>query len=193
MLTLASALREMFGVQLYKNNARALLSRVLSILNLDWLQHARSVRGVYEFVFICFYLFIFLYIYLFIYLFFLFLSTFICFLSFYYIYSCFVVVVVVGFCCFSFVLFRFVLYFVQGCLVIYVVGLVDHIPSAHTTFIIPPILCYKRLSYWVYPFRLLVMLHRCSKASYQNWVKLFIMTINKSWFWLKKDAFQDTS
>ena len=47
-LTLASALREMFGVQLYKNNARALLSRILSILNLDWLQHARSVRGVYE-------------------------------------------------------------------------------------------------------------------------------------------------
>ena len=47
-LTLASALREMFGVQLYKNNARALLSRILSILNLDWLQRARSVRGVYE-------------------------------------------------------------------------------------------------------------------------------------------------
>ena len=47
--TLTSALREMFGVQLYKNNARALLSRILSILNLDWLQHARSVRGVYEF------------------------------------------------------------------------------------------------------------------------------------------------
>ena len=47
-LTLASAMREMFGVQLYKNNARALLSRILSILNLDWLQHARSVRGVYE-------------------------------------------------------------------------------------------------------------------------------------------------
>ena len=47
-LTLASALREMFGVQLYKNNAHALLSRILSILNLDWLQHARSVRGVYE-------------------------------------------------------------------------------------------------------------------------------------------------
>ena len=47
-LTLASALREMFGVQLYKNNARALLSHILSILNLDWLQHARSVRGVYE-------------------------------------------------------------------------------------------------------------------------------------------------
>ena len=38
----------MFGVQLYKNNARALLSPILSILNLDWLQHARSVRGVYE-------------------------------------------------------------------------------------------------------------------------------------------------
>ena len=33
---------------LYKNNARGLLSRILSILNLDWLQHARSVRGVYE-------------------------------------------------------------------------------------------------------------------------------------------------
>ena len=39
----------MFGVQLYKNNARALLSRILSILNLDWLQHAQSVRGVYEY------------------------------------------------------------------------------------------------------------------------------------------------
>ena len=48
MLTLASALREMFGVHLYKNNARALLSRILNILNLDWLQHACSVRGVYE-------------------------------------------------------------------------------------------------------------------------------------------------
>ena len=46
-LTLASALRETFGV--HKNNARALLSRILSILNLDWLQHARSVRGVYEY------------------------------------------------------------------------------------------------------------------------------------------------
>ena len=46
--TLASALRDMFRVQLYKNNARALLSRILSILNLDWLQHARSIRGVYE-------------------------------------------------------------------------------------------------------------------------------------------------
>ena len=49
-LRLASALREMFGVQLYKNNARALLSCILSILNLDWLQHARSVREVYEFM-----------------------------------------------------------------------------------------------------------------------------------------------
>ena len=48
-LTLASALREMFGVQLYKNNARALLSRILSILNFDWLQHACSVRGEYEY------------------------------------------------------------------------------------------------------------------------------------------------
>ena len=40
----------MFGVQLYKNNARVLLSRILSILYLDWLQHVRSVRGVYEYV-----------------------------------------------------------------------------------------------------------------------------------------------
>ena len=48
MLTLASALRNMFGVQLYKNNTRTLLSRILSILNLDWLQHARSVPRVYE-------------------------------------------------------------------------------------------------------------------------------------------------
>ena len=47
--TLTSPLREMFGVQLYKNNARALLSCILSILNLDWLQHARSVRRVYEY------------------------------------------------------------------------------------------------------------------------------------------------
>ena len=52
-LTLASALREMFGVQLYKNNARALLLRILSILNLDWLQHARIVRGVYEYTISC--------------------------------------------------------------------------------------------------------------------------------------------
>ena len=37
-----------FGVQLYKNNARALLSHILSIVNSDWLQHARSVHGVYE-------------------------------------------------------------------------------------------------------------------------------------------------
>ena len=41
----------MYGVQLYKNNTRALLSRILSILNLDWLQHACSVRGVYEWIF----------------------------------------------------------------------------------------------------------------------------------------------
>ena len=42
------ATRKVFGVQLYKNNARALLSRILCILNSDWLQHARSIRGVYE-------------------------------------------------------------------------------------------------------------------------------------------------
>ena len=48
MLTLVSALCQRFGVQLYKNNASALLSRILNILNLDWLQHAHHVRGVYE-------------------------------------------------------------------------------------------------------------------------------------------------
>ena len=42
------ATRKVFGVQLYKNNARAPLSRILCILNSDWLQHARSIRGVYE-------------------------------------------------------------------------------------------------------------------------------------------------
>ena len=47
--TLRSRARKVFGVQLYKNNARVLLSRNLSILNSDWLQHARSVRGVCEF------------------------------------------------------------------------------------------------------------------------------------------------
>ena len=47
-LTLVSGLRKIFGVQLYKNNARVLLSHILSILNLDWLLHARTVHGVYE-------------------------------------------------------------------------------------------------------------------------------------------------
>ena len=46
------ATRKVFGVQLYKNNARVLLSRILCILNSDWLQHARSLRGVYEFLII---------------------------------------------------------------------------------------------------------------------------------------------
>ena len=32
----------------YKNNAHALLSRILSIVNSDWLQDAGSVHGVYE-------------------------------------------------------------------------------------------------------------------------------------------------
>ena len=45
-LTLASALREMFGVQLYKNNARVLLYAYFEYPELDWLQHSRSVRGV---------------------------------------------------------------------------------------------------------------------------------------------------
>ena len=44
------ALNKVFRVQLYKNNARALLSCILSTVNTDWLQHARSVRGVYEFL-----------------------------------------------------------------------------------------------------------------------------------------------
>ena len=34
---------KVFGVQMYKNNARKLLSLILSILSLDWLQHAHSV------------------------------------------------------------------------------------------------------------------------------------------------------
>ena len=46
--TLRSRARKVFGVQLYKSNARALLSRILSIVNPDWLQHARNVREVYE-------------------------------------------------------------------------------------------------------------------------------------------------
>ena len=41
-------LSEVFGMQLYWNDARALLSRILNILNLDWLLHACSVRTVYE-------------------------------------------------------------------------------------------------------------------------------------------------
>ena len=45
-LTLALALREVFGVQLYKNYVQ--LSCILSILNSDWLQHVYSVLGVYE-------------------------------------------------------------------------------------------------------------------------------------------------
>ena len=31
-----------------QKKARALLSHILSILNLDWLQHACSLHGVYE-------------------------------------------------------------------------------------------------------------------------------------------------
>ena len=46
--TLCTCTRNVFGVQLYKNNVRALLSHILSIVNLDWLQHSRSVHGVYE-------------------------------------------------------------------------------------------------------------------------------------------------
>ena len=50
----------MFGVQLYKNNAHPLLSRILSILNLDWLQHACGVHGVYEWKTIPYNLYLFL-------------------------------------------------------------------------------------------------------------------------------------
>ena len=42
--------RKVFRVQLYKNNARVLLLRILSILNSDWLQHVSCVRGVYEWI-----------------------------------------------------------------------------------------------------------------------------------------------
>ena len=42
------AMHKVFEVQLYKNNACTLLLRILCILNSDWLQHARSIRGVYE-------------------------------------------------------------------------------------------------------------------------------------------------
>ena len=48
--TLCSRARKVFEEQLYKNNARALLLSILSIVNPDWLQHARSVCGVYEFI-----------------------------------------------------------------------------------------------------------------------------------------------
>ena len=37
-----------FGVQLYENNA--LLLCTLSILDSDWLQHVRTIPGVYEFI-----------------------------------------------------------------------------------------------------------------------------------------------
>ena len=40
-----------FRVQLYKNNARALLSHILSIVNSDWLQHVRCVHGMYKTLF----------------------------------------------------------------------------------------------------------------------------------------------
>ena len=46
------SLSEVFDVQFYWNNLSALLSPILSILNLYWLFHARSVRRVYELWFI---------------------------------------------------------------------------------------------------------------------------------------------
>ena len=40
--------RSYTGCNSTKNNVRVLLSRILSIVISDWLQHARSVRVVYE-------------------------------------------------------------------------------------------------------------------------------------------------
>ena len=45
---LHSPTRKVFGVQLYKNNACVLLLHILSIVNSDWLKHARSVCRMYE-------------------------------------------------------------------------------------------------------------------------------------------------
>ena len=50
--TLRSRVRNVIGVQLYKYNARPLLSRILSIVNSAWLQFTTSVRRVYELAFI---------------------------------------------------------------------------------------------------------------------------------------------
>ena len=47
--TLRSPTRKVFQVQLYKNNACALLSRILTILSSDWLHHEHCVHGVYEY------------------------------------------------------------------------------------------------------------------------------------------------
>ena len=49
---LMGALRKVRRVQLYKNNACVLLLHILSIVNSDWLQHAGSIQGVYEYDFI---------------------------------------------------------------------------------------------------------------------------------------------
>ena len=48
--TLRSRAPKVFEVQLYRNNAQALLLRILSILNSDWLQHMCSVYRVYELI-----------------------------------------------------------------------------------------------------------------------------------------------
>ena len=45
---LRSRARKVLGVQLYKNNAQALLQRILSTLNSDWLQHALKVCSYYN-------------------------------------------------------------------------------------------------------------------------------------------------
>ena len=47
--TQRSRTHKVFQVQLYKNNAHKLLSRILTIPRSDWLHHAHCVRGVYEF------------------------------------------------------------------------------------------------------------------------------------------------
>ena len=46
--TLRSGMRKVFRVQLYKKNARSLLSRNLTIVSSNWLQHSCSVRELYE-------------------------------------------------------------------------------------------------------------------------------------------------
>ena len=50
--TLQSRACKLFQVQLYKNNALAILLRILCILNSDWLRHSCSVREVYEHIII---------------------------------------------------------------------------------------------------------------------------------------------
>ena len=47
--TLCPCSHKVFGVHFYKNNAHALLSHILNVLNSDWLHHEQSVCRVYEY------------------------------------------------------------------------------------------------------------------------------------------------